>query len=66
MRRVNGPESRALAFAALRLTLLPFLIRTVLQRSQVTILAYPAPAAEVLDSHLGLRKRLYNNIPLAQ
>ncbi len=66
MRRVNGTESRALAFAALRLTLLPFLIRTVLQRSKVTILAYHAPAADVLDSHLGLLKRLYNIIPLAQ
>src|SRR5262249_45344582 len=62
---MRTPAMRKLAFQALRLTLLPFVLREVCQRKKVTILVYHAPSAEVLDTHLGLLKRMYNIISLS-
>lgn len=56
---------RKLAFLALRLTLLPFVLREVLQRKKVTIIVYHAPSAQVFDTHLGFLKRIYNIVPLS-
>jgi peptidoglycan/xylan/chitin deacetylase (PgdA/CDA1 family) len=56
---------RKLAFLALRLTLLPFVFREVLQRNKVTIIVYHAPAPQVFDAHIGVLRRLYNIVPLS-
>ena len=56
---------RKLAFLALRLTLLPFVLREALQRKKVTIIVYHAPSAQVFDTHLGFLKRIYNIVPLS-
>src|SRR6266704_729818 len=59
------PAMRKLAFLALRLTLLPFVLREVFQRKKVTIIVYHAPSAEVFDTHLSFLKRVYNIVPLS-
>jgi peptidoglycan/xylan/chitin deacetylase (PgdA/CDA1 family) len=56
---------RKLALLALRLTLLPFVLREVFQRKKVTIIVYHAPSPQVFDTHLGVLKRLYNIVPLS-
>jgi peptidoglycan/xylan/chitin deacetylase (PgdA/CDA1 family) len=56
---------RKLAFLALRLTLLPFVLREVFQRKIVTIIVYHAPAPRVFDAHLDILRRLYNIVPLS-
>src|SRR5215471_6219677 len=55
---------RKLVFLALRLTLLPFVFREVIQRKKVTIVVYHAPMPQVLDAHLGVLRRLYKVVPL--
>jgi peptidoglycan/xylan/chitin deacetylase (PgdA/CDA1 family) len=59
------PGLRNLTFLALRLTLVPFVLREIVQRKRVTIIVYHAPSPHVLDAHLRVLKRLYNIIPLA-
>jgi len=64
----NGRMQRALrggAFLALRLTLIPLVIRAVLQRRTVTILAYHAPTPDVLEAHVRVLRRLYNFVSLS-
>jgi peptidoglycan/xylan/chitin deacetylase (PgdA/CDA1 family) len=56
---------RKLAFLALRLTLLPFVLREVCQRKKITIIVYHAPSPQVFDTHLGFLKRIYNVVPLS-
>jgi poly-beta-1,6-N-acetyl-D-glucosamine N-deacetylase len=68
--RRHGPSlaresaMRKLAFLALRLTLLPFVFREVLQRNKVTIVVYHTPTRQVFDAHIGVLRRLYNIVPL--
>jgi peptidoglycan/xylan/chitin deacetylase (PgdA/CDA1 family) len=56
---------RKVAFLALRLTLLPFVLREVFQRKKVTIITYHCPTPHVFDAHLGTLTRIYNIIPLS-
>src|SRR5262245_52798737 len=63
--RLTTPAMRKLAFAALRLTLLPFIFREVFQRKKVTIIAYHAPTPQVFDEHLGVLTRIYNVVALS-
>src|SRR5437660_5533499 len=56
---------RHIAFAALRMSLLPFLFREI-QRSRVAIVAYHAPRPEVFDRNLTTLKRVYNIISLSE
>src|SRR5215510_12931753 len=62
---VRMPVIRMLTFLALRLTLVPFVLREIVQRKRVTIIVYHAPSPQVLDAHLRVLKRLYNIISLA-
>jgi peptidoglycan/xylan/chitin deacetylase (PgdA/CDA1 family) len=62
---MKSPAMRKLAFQALRLTLLPFVLREIYQRKQVTILVYHAPSPQVFDTHLDFLKRIYNIVPLS-
>jgi peptidoglycan/xylan/chitin deacetylase (PgdA/CDA1 family) len=62
--RLRTPALRRLAFVALRLTLLPRMLREVVQRRKVTIIVYHAPSPKIFDRHLGVLKRLYNIISL--
>jgi len=65
MRRLENTAMRKLAFLALRLTLLPFVLREVFQRNKVTILVYHAPTPQVFDAQIGVLRRLYNIVPLS-
>lgn len=56
---------RKLAFLALRLTLLPFMLREIGQRRKVTIIVYHAPPPRVFADHLSILKRIYSIIPLS-
>jgi peptidoglycan/xylan/chitin deacetylase (PgdA/CDA1 family) len=62
---MKTPAMRKLAFLALRLTLLPFVLREVFQRQKVTIILYHAPSAQIFDTHLGFLKRIYHIVPLS-
>jgi peptidoglycan/xylan/chitin deacetylase (PgdA/CDA1 family) len=62
---MRTPAIRKLAFLALRLTLLPFVLREVFQRKKVTIIVYHTPLVEAFDTHLGFLKRIYNIVPLS-
>jgi peptidoglycan/xylan/chitin deacetylase (PgdA/CDA1 family) len=64
-RRAREPILRRIAFLALRASLLPLLLREVVQRAKVTILTYHAPAPEVFDAHLAVLKRVYNIVALS-
>lgn len=55
---------RRAAFAALRFTGLPFILRHTLQRRQVTILCYHDPAPADFARHLKVLTRLYRIISL--
>lgn len=55
---------RMIAFRLLRLTLLPLLLREVVQRRNVTILFYHDPSPETLRTHLDFLKRRYTLISL--
>src|SRR6266850_2968741 len=57
--------TRKMAFLALRVTLLPFVLREVFQRRKVTIIVYHAPSVDVFDAHLTVLKRIYNIVPLS-
>jgi peptidoglycan/xylan/chitin deacetylase (PgdA/CDA1 family) len=57
--------ARKMAFLALRMTLLPFVLREVFQRRKVTIIVYHAPSADVFDAHLDILKHLYNIVSLS-
>ena len=56
---------RALVFALLRLSGIPFLVREVVQRKKVTIIVYHAASARVVGEHLRALKACYNIISLA-
>src|SRR5437773_9639048 len=56
---------RSIAFALLRISLLPFLFREI-QRRKVAIVVYHAPRPEVFDRHLTILKRVYNIVSLAE
>src|SRR2546425_11936395 len=62
---MRTPGPRKIAFLALRLTLIPFVLREVFQRKKVTIITYHAPSAEVFDAHLSVLKHIYNIVPLS-
>ena len=62
---MRTPAPRKMVFLALRLTLLPFVLREVFQRKKVTIIVYHAPSADVFDAHLGVLKHLYNIVSLS-
>jgi poly-beta-1,6-N-acetyl-D-glucosamine N-deacetylase len=62
---VRTVAMRRVVFMALRLTLLPFVFREVIQRKKVTIVVYHTPMPEVLDAHLGVLRRLYKVVPLS-
>lgn len=64
MKRLRS-RLRNMTFLALRLTLLPFVIREVVQRKKVTIIAYHHPSPEVFDVHLGVLKHIYNIVSLS-
>jgi peptidoglycan/xylan/chitin deacetylase (PgdA/CDA1 family) len=49
----------------MRMSLLPWLVRQLFQRRNVTILAYHAPTAQRFDAHLTALKRAYNIIALS-
>src|SRR5262249_32334232 len=51
-------------FLALRLTMLPFLIRELIQRRRVTIITYHDPSPDVFDAHLCVLRSLYSIIAL--
>ena len=55
---------RNLPFLLLRATLLPLLIRELVQRRRVTILLYHAVAPDVLDRHLHALKRVYTFVAM--
>jgi len=57
--------TRKMAFLALRVTLLPFVLREVFQRRKVTIIVYHAPSVDVFDAHLTVLKRIYNIVSLS-
>jgi peptidoglycan/xylan/chitin deacetylase (PgdA/CDA1 family) len=63
--RLGIQQMRGWIFLSLRLTLLPFVLREVVQRKKVTILVYHAPSAETFDKHLRFLKRVYHIIPLS-
>jgi peptidoglycan/xylan/chitin deacetylase (PgdA/CDA1 family) len=63
--RLSTPALRRLACIALRLTLLPWLFREVVQRQKATILVFHAPSPTRFDHHLDVLKRLYRIIPLS-
>jgi peptidoglycan/xylan/chitin deacetylase (PgdA/CDA1 family) len=56
---------RRLLFLGLRLTCLPLLIREVVQRKKVTIIAYHDPSPEVFDAHLTVLEHKYNIVALS-
>jgi peptidoglycan/xylan/chitin deacetylase (PgdA/CDA1 family) len=56
---------RAMAFLALRLTLLPTAIRTVFQSRKVTIIAYHAPSPEAFGAHVRALRSIYNLVSLS-
>lgn len=56
---------RRTIFLALRLTLLPFLIRELVQRRRITIITYHDPTPEILAAHPTVLKRVYNIVSLA-
>jgi len=62
---MKTPARRELAFLALRLTLLPFVLREIFQRKKVTIIVYHAPSPRVFDAHLNILKRTYTIVPLS-
>jgi peptidoglycan/xylan/chitin deacetylase (PgdA/CDA1 family) len=51
-------------FLALRLTMLPFLIRELIQRKRVTIITYHDPSPDVFDEHLKVLRSVYSIIAL--
>jgi len=55
---------RKLLFILLRLTLIPFFIREVIQRKRITILVYHDVKPEIADMHFEILKSKYNIIPL--
>jgi peptidoglycan/xylan/chitin deacetylase (PgdA/CDA1 family) len=62
-RRRRPSQKRVLA-RAVRLTLLPALVRTTIQRRRVTILVYHDPAPETLERHAAALRRFYTIISL--
>jgi poly-beta-1,6-N-acetyl-D-glucosamine N-deacetylase len=62
---LRTPQLRKLVFIALRFSLLPLLLREVLQRTKVTIVVYHAPTPEAFDAHLATLKRVYNIVALS-
>src|SRR5262245_55201472 len=56
---------RKLVFVALRLTLLPFVLREVFHRRKVTIIVYHAPTPQDFHAHLSVLRRIYNIVPLS-
>src|SRR5712692_83972 len=56
---------RRAIFLALRLTLLPLVIREVVQRKRVTIIAYHDPSPTVFDAHVSILKQIYNIVSLS-
>lgn len=56
---------RKVVFLGLRLMLLPFVFREVIQRKKVTIVVYHTPMPQVFDAHLGVLRRLYKVVPLS-
>lgn len=55
---------RSLAFALLRFSGLPWLVRQLVQRRAVTVVTYHAPAVAVARRHFKTLRNLYNVIPL--
>jgi len=58
------PKLRLLAFRVLRASLLPALVREVIQRRRVTLVLYHDPDIQILERHLAVLQRLYTIIPL--
>jgi peptidoglycan/xylan/chitin deacetylase (PgdA/CDA1 family) len=56
---------RRIAFKALRATLIPLLLRNVIQRRRVTILCYHAPLPAVFDRHLRALAERYTIVSLS-
>jgi len=50
----------------LRRSLLPVLLREIVQRRRVTIVVYHAPRPDVFDAHLTILRRVYNIVSLAE
>jgi peptidoglycan/xylan/chitin deacetylase (PgdA/CDA1 family) len=61
---MRGNVRRKLVFLLLRRSLVPSLVRRVVQRNQTTILVYHAPSPSALGRHLSRLARLYNVISL--
>ena len=58
------PKLRLAAFRVLRASLLPALVREVIQRRRVTLVLYHDPDIQTLERHLAVLQRLYTIIPL--
>ncbi len=57
---------RKMVFALLRITLIPFFIREVIQREKITIIMYHDPKPDVADKHFEILKNKYNFISLKE
>jgi peptidoglycan/xylan/chitin deacetylase (PgdA/CDA1 family) len=53
-------------FALLRVSGVPYLLREIMQRNRVTILAYHKPSPEITDQHLEVLRQKYNFISLSE
>jgi peptidoglycan/xylan/chitin deacetylase (PgdA/CDA1 family) len=56
---------KKLAFSLLRMSVLPYFLREVVQRRRVTILVYHKPSPETVDRHFEVLRRKYKFISLA-
>jgi len=55
---------RGALFSLIRCSLVPYLMRELLQRDKVTIIYYHNPNPTVFEKHIRILKRCYNLIPL--
>ncbi len=55
---------KRLIFQLMRLSAIPFLIRELIQRNRVTIIAYHALDPDTAEAHFGALQRRYNLISL--
>jgi peptidoglycan/xylan/chitin deacetylase (PgdA/CDA1 family) len=61
---MHGNLRRRILFLFLRMTLVPLLVRRVVQRNQATILVYHAPSPDAFGHHISRLVRLYSVISL--
>jgi peptidoglycan/xylan/chitin deacetylase (PgdA/CDA1 family) len=59
-----SPMIKRLSFRLLRFSMIPFLIRELIQRKSVTIIAYHTLGPEVAEAHFGALQGRYNFISL--